>query len=83
MASRLREKGFACMEAGELQRPELASLLHREDDFFDVVSCFNVLDRCAKPRSLLRQMKRCLHPNGKAYLPSFISSIIDMIDKGE
>lgn len=36
---------------------------------FDVVSCFNVLDRCPTPKTLLRQIKDILRPNtGRACL---------------
>jgi SAM-dependent methyltransferase len=31
---------------------------------FDVVSCFNVLDRCDDPWKLMEELKSCCKPNG-------------------
>lgn len=33
---------------------------------YDMISCLNVLDRCEKPLTLLRQVKTALKPNAKA-----------------
>lgn len=35
---------------------------------YDMISCLNVLDRCDKPVSLLRQIKAALKPNAKAII---------------
>lgn len=53
---RLRARGFEVLEQ------DLASqAIERQ---FDVVSCFNVLDRTARPLSLLRALKAQLAPDG-------------------
>jgi SAM-dependent methyltransferase len=35
---------------------------------FDVISCLNILDRCDKPFTLLKQIKSSLKPNGHLVL---------------
>jgi SAM-dependent methyltransferase len=61
MARRLRAEGFACVEA------DLA-LNAVPDPGYDVVTCLNVIDRCAKPRSLLSNLARALAPGGRLVL---------------
>jgi len=35
---------------------------------YDVVSCFNVLDRCSHPRNLLHELRRLTRPGGRVLL---------------
>ena len=37
---------------------------HESDVRYDVITCLNVLDRCDRPLTLLRQMRRALRPDG-------------------
>lgn len=37
---------------------------------YDVISCLNLLDRCDKPMTLLRDMKTALNPDGYAIVAS-------------
>jgi len=58
MARRLRRRGFAVHSA------DIAESGPPPGDF-DVVACLNVLDRCPRPRSLLRAAVRALAPGGR------------------
>ncbi len=59
MQRRLHKRGFSVHEGA------LDALAPRS---FDVVSCFNVLDRTARPHSLLRAAASCLKPAGQLLL---------------
>ncbi|RNA32722.1 methyltransferase 9 [Brachionus plicatilis] len=63
MRWRLQHKGFQVVEVNEWDKIRSGS---GEDSFvkFDAISCLNLLDRCDKPLSLLKQMKKALKPNG-------------------
>ncbi|KAL1530604.1 hypothetical protein AB1Y20_001504 [Prymnesium parvum] len=54
-AARLRQRGWQC-EVGEIPT--------QPDGAFDVVTCFNVLCRAARPLSLLRRLRDMLRPDG-------------------
>ena len=54
MATRLRERGFACV-----QTP-----LPATGFTYDLVTCLNVLDRTERPLSLLRRLRELLTPSG-------------------
>ena len=41
----------------------VASKGHKEDKY-DAVSCLNLLDRCERPLTLIRQIKGALKPGG-------------------
>ena len=41
-----------------------AATWHESDVRYDVITCLNVLDRCDRPLTLLRQMRRSLRPDG-------------------
>ena len=65
MVKRLRERGFACAQTTNITSEELSPHLRcgSEDDAkpsFDLITLFNVIDRCDKPLSLLRQIKELL-----------------------
>lgn len=62
MSRRLRRRGLECWTgaAGE-QRTGDPLRAHR----FDLISLFNVVDRCARPRTLLRAAVEHLPPGGK------------------
>lgn len=67
MVKRLREQGFSCAETTDITRDNLIPYLrtnpHSEDDrAFDMVTLFNVLDRCDKPLSLLNDIRNLLIP---------------------
>lgn len=56
MKDRLREKNFTVInQISELENVHL-------------ISCLNVLDRCADPKSLLADMHAALHPKGRVLL---------------
>jgi SAM-dependent methyltransferase len=63
MARRLRKRGYRC------QRRDLSDGEPPEGTW-DVVSCLNVIDRSARPRTLLRRAAALLKPNGKLLLAS-------------
>jgi len=70
MAAELRRKGFRCVETYELTETLLLEGLQREGGNqpsrplqFDVISCLNVLDRCSRPHTLLKQMAALLKPD--------------------
>jgi SAM-dependent methyltransferase len=79
MAARLRGRGFECFETTDLSHAALGLRAPHteaaaaaagaatdgagEDDGFDVVSCLNVLDRCDKPLTLLRDLRALLRPS--------------------
>ena len=58
MARRLRDRGFACQAIDMAREPPAGGP-------FDVVTCLNVIDRCASPRSLLEQARDALAPDGR------------------
>lgn len=57
MARRLRRRGIAC------ERVDIASAPVPAPPY-DVVLCLNVIDRCDRPRSLLRNAYAALRPGG-------------------
>ncbi|MGE0321364.1 MAG: methyltransferase domain-containing protein [Polyangiaceae bacterium] len=62
MARRLRRLGFECL------RLDLAETTEGLNDRYELVSCFNVLDRCPKPQSLLRTIRGLVAPEGRLLL---------------
>jgi len=58
MARRLRQRGYRC------ERRDLAADPPPEGAF-DVVCCLNVVDRSARPRTLLRHARELLAPDGR------------------
>lgn len=58
MARNLRKLGFRCIEAdvAESDVPEPG---------YDLVTCLNVIDRCARPESLLSKLTAALTPGGR------------------
>jgi SAM-dependent methyltransferase len=60
MARVLRRRGFVCHELDLAERPL--------DDRFDAVSLLNVLDRCDRPRSLLRHATASLIDGGRVLI---------------
>jgi SAM-dependent methyltransferase len=62
MARRLRRRGFSCW-LGRVGEGAPGDPLAREGAF-DVISLFNVIDRAARPRSLLAAVVRRLPPRG-------------------
>ncbi len=63
MARRLNRLGFECLRIDLAETSE--GLIGAP---FDLVSCFNVLDRCPKPGSLLDAIRGVLSPNGRLLL---------------
>jgi SAM-dependent methyltransferase len=61
MARKLRKGGFRCYEA------DLA-VSQVPGPGYDLVTCLNVIDRCARPRSLLENLARALAPGGRLVL---------------
>lgn len=61
MARNLRKSGFRCHETdvAESGVPEPR---------YDLVTCLNVIDRCARPRTLLSQLSSALEPGGRLVL---------------
>lgn len=62
MAGRLRERGFVCHEI-DLVGTELP-----EREPFDVVTALNVIDRTARPYTLIERMRDRLAPGGRLVL---------------
>ncbi|MEZ4329582.1 MAG: methyltransferase domain-containing protein [Polyangiales bacterium] len=62
MAARLRERGYRCHEL------DLASAPLPEPGRFDVIAMLNVLDRSARPLSLLERLRDLLLPGGRLLL---------------
>lgn len=58
MAARLRERGFVCHEV------DLVSRALPDGGAFDVISALNVLDRTARPYTLVERMRDRLAPRG-------------------
>jgi 2-polyprenyl-3-methyl-5-hydroxy-6-metoxy-1,4-benzoquinol methylase len=61
MARNLRRAGFRCLQM-DLAATEVP------DPPYDLVTCLNVIDRCARPRSLLANLTRALAPGGRLVL---------------
>lgn len=61
MASRLRRRGFPCHEID-------VSETGVPDPGYDLISCLNVVDRCARPRTLLHRLVEGLAPEGRLIL---------------
>ncbi|HVU01589.1 MAG TPA: methyltransferase domain-containing protein [Polyangiaceae bacterium] len=61
MANKLRAQGFRCFEADLAERGV-------PDPTYDLVSCLNVIDRCAKPQTLLERVQTGLSPGGRLVL---------------
>ncbi len=57
MAKRLRRQGYECLEEDISKRDDLRSR-------FGAVSLLNVLDRCARPMSLLSTARQAVKPGG-------------------
>eukprot|EP01133_Synstelium_polycarpum_P004412 gene4412-5168_t len=65
MIHSLGRKGIRAIYSSDISNcPELADKKHG----FDVVSCLNVLDRCERPQSLLRDIKMYIKPGGRLLL---------------
>lgn len=64
MVREVRRRGIRCHEVGDLD--SLPGEVR--GDGFDVVACLNVIDRCDRPRTLLRQLHALLRPGGRLVL---------------
>ncbi len=58
MARKLRRRGY------KVYCTDIATGRVLEDAPFDVVACLNVIDRCARPLSLLKSIRQLLSPSG-------------------
>lgn len=58
---RLAQRGYSVLNAD-------LSVAADPTQRFDVIACLNVLDRCARPRSLLTHLKTMLEPGGRLLL---------------
>eukprot|EP01127_Copromyxa_protea_P001956 TRINITY_DN11858_c0_g1_i1.p1 TRINITY_DN11858_c0_g1~~TRINITY_DN11858_c0_g1_i1.p1 ORF type:complete len:302 (+),score=68.19 TRINITY_DN11858_c0_g1_i1:2-907(+) len=63
MVTSLQSKGFTCVQTASPFTDPLLSTTH-----FDCITCFNVLDRCDKPRSLLDGIHGMMDENTIAVL---------------
>lgn len=63
MAKQLRRRGYECLELDLAETPSAF-----EPGSFDLATCFNVLDRCPKPRSLMGAIRTLLSPGGRCLL---------------
>ncbi|KNC46598.1 DORA reverse strand protein 1 [Thecamonas trahens ATCC 50062] len=77
----LRSRGFAAVTSGVLEEAGLAEALvsagaaaprRGEPLHFDVVSCFNVLDRCDTPQTLLDDMVALVEPESGRLILSIV-----------
>eukprot|EP00301_Raphidiophrys_heterophryoidea_P002332 c11085_g1_i2.p1 GENE.c11085_g1_i2~~c11085_g1_i2.p1 ORF type:complete len:228 (-),score=60.40 c11085_g1_i2:288-971(-) len=59
MCQRLRKKGFRVIETDSLDPSRLGEAA---EGGFDVVTCFNVLDRCNTPLAMLRELAALARP---------------------
>jgi SAM-dependent methyltransferase len=57
MARRLRRRGYACRRVDVAGAPL--------DDSFDLVTCLNVIDRSARPKTVLAHLARALGEGGR------------------
>ncbi|KAJ8042422.1 Methyltransferase-like protein 9 [Holothuria leucospilota] len=57
MINRLSSKGYRVLNIDEWSHT---------GSTYDVISCLNLLDRCEKPNTILKDMRRCLKPSGLA-----------------
>jgi len=64
MVKNLNARGFNCLQTPSIGREDIKSW---GVDYFDCITCLNLLDRCDKPSTLLSQMKNLLKP-GKGIL---------------
>lgn len=62
MAKRLRERGFVCHEV------DLVTSRLETPERYDVISALNVLDRTARPYTLVERMMELLAPSGRLVL---------------
>jgi SAM-dependent methyltransferase len=61
MARNLRRLGFRCIET-DLAESAVP------DPAYDLMTCLNVIDRCARPESLLKNLRGALSPGGRLVL---------------
>jgi hypothetical protein len=59
MATSLRERGYTCIEIDDPANDN--TIMSTQ---FDVITCLNVMDRCSKPISMLRSLKKILVNSG-------------------
>jgi len=62
MARKLRRRGY------KVYRTDIANGRVPDEAPFDVVACLNVIDRCARPISLLERIRQILSPSGRLVL---------------
>ena len=74
LAWRLWKRGFETVRTMSLTDSGLCN------GTFDVVACFNVLDRCDDPYLLLRELRQCIKPDGLIVLAVVMPyySIVDV-----
>jgi hypothetical protein len=73
MARRLRARGWECFEP-PAQEPPLEP--------FDLITCLNVLDRCDKPLSLLRDLRLRLRPDSGRLLLAVVLPWCPFVESG-
>lgn len=61
MCKILKHRKFKVINNGDL---DACAELKGKENIFQMVTCFNVLDRCDKPISLLRSIYRLVQKNG-------------------
>jgi len=77
MAGRLREKGYSVVVT-----PVLTPEVFPTPASFDVVSIFNVLDRCDHPADLLRGAARLLRPDTGRLLLAVVLPFSEFVEDG-
>lgn len=68
MIKRLQERGFTALHLESLEPAAFARSSENAayaDQAYDLITCFNVLDRADKPLTLLRQIRDLMKPKGK------------------
>jgi SAM-dependent methyltransferase len=63
-----RPSGIAFNEKVQFKQCHLPSLSHIDDNSFDTVICFQVIEHIKNDHRLLREIKRVLKPGGALYL---------------
>jgi len=79
MCQRLRTKGFEVIETGSLEPSHLGP---GAEEGFDVVTCFNVLDRCHTPLAMLRQMAALARPRNGLVVVAVVLPWCPFVEEG-
>jgi SAM-dependent methyltransferase len=80
MVARLKARGYHAMQTLSIAPQELAR--RNAGGFYDCVACLNVLDRCDRPITMLRQIHRILRPGSGKLLLSLVLPFDPFVEDG-